>query len=342
MKAAVYLDKNVLKIMELEDPKPSSNEVVVKVKATGICTTDLKILSGFSPHYKGPFILGHEVAGVVHEVGENVSEVSVGMNVTIYPIAACGMCYFCREGLTNLCEYEVGFGHGIDGSFAEYVKVPERIVKLGGIVEIGDVSYEEGSITEPLSCAINSIEKCNLKPKNWVLIVGCGPMGLLNMMTAKYFKAKTIVTDFVEHRLDYARRLGADRTVNPKKENLESVVNGITSGRGVDSIIIATGDPRAIKENMRFIRKGGVINIFGGPPLGSIIAVTPRWIHYSEITLTGSFASTISQFKRAVRIIRENEINVKPIITHKFKLNEIFNAVDLALKKEMLKGCIIF
>jgi L-iditol 2-dehydrogenase len=342
LKAAVYLAKDLLKIMDVKYPKPGSKEVVVKVKAAGICTTDLKILSGAAPQYRVPFILGHEVAGVVHEVGESVGEIAAGMRVAIYPIAACGSCYFCQRGMINLCENEIGFGHGIDGGFAEYVRVPEKIVRLGGIVEIKGLSYEEGVMIEPLSCAVNSIEKCRIRKDDLVLIVGCGPMGLLNLMVAKSYGSKVVSCDLLDRRLKMAERLGADYVANPQQEDLRTVVNRLTNGRGVDALIVAVGDPKLVEGYHKMVRKGGIVNVFGGPPKGSLITLDPRFIHYSEVSITGSFASSIDHYKAAKELIKSKKVDVKSLVTHRFSLDKILDAVKLASRAEMLKGCIVF
>lgn len=343
MKAAVVYGKDDIRIEEYPEPKAGQGEVVVKIKASGICATDIKTLLGQGLPKNLPTILGHEVVGEIWELGEGVQGYRIGQRVAVYPIAVCGECYYCNRGRHNLCMKEFGLGHGIDGGFAEYVKLPSQIINAGGVLELGeDLSYEKAVLAEPLSCGLAALKANRVRPGDKVVVVGAGPMGLIHLKVSKWAGATVIMADVLDKRLDIAAKMGADFCINATKKDILKEVMDITDGAGAEVVITSLGIPKVIEDSLKLVRNGGVLNIFGGPPAGQTITVDPRWLHYSEIVLTGSFASTPEDFKKALHMIARNEIMVEDLISDRFTLDNMLDAVERAKKQDMIKGIVLF
>jgi len=343
MKAAVVYGKDDIRIEEYPLPQAGPGEVVIRIRASGICATDVKTLLGQGIPKNLPTILGHEVAGEICQLGESVKGFSEGDRVAVYPIAVCGECYYCKDGRHNLCMKEFGLGHGIDGGFAEYVKLPKQIVDIGGIVKIPDgLSYEKAVVAEPLSCGLAALRANKVKPGDRVLVIGAGPMGLIHLKVSKWAGATVIMADLLEKRLKTAEQMGADFCIDVSQCNLEDKVKEITGGTGAEVVITSLGIPKVIEDSFKLVRNGGLINIFGGPPAGQPVTVDPRWIHYSEITITGTFASTPQDFKKALDVIASGEIYVEDLISDRFTLDNMLDAIDRAKKQEMIKGIVLF
>ena len=341
MRAAVLHGENDLRHEEVATPRAGQGEVVVQVKACGVCTTDVKTLSGEGTPRDLPVILGHEVAGLLHELGEGVEGLTVGQRVAVYPRAFCGECFYCRQGRHSLCLDQFGLAHGVDGGFAENVLIPERLVNLGGVIPIEDsLDYDLAAMTEPLSCCFSAFRSAGIGRDDWVSIVGAGPMGLLHLLLAKSLGIHTIVTDIIPERLEKAHELGAEHVINGNKDNPVQKVQSITS-IGADLVITALGATEAIEQNLPMVRNGGVFNIFGGPPRGSSIAIDPRWLHYGEIILTGTHGSSLSDFQQALKLISTGELDVQPVISHRVGLDDLLGVVQKIRKHELLKAVVL-
>jgi L-iditol 2-dehydrogenase len=341
MRAAVLHGKNDLRYQEVATPHAGLGEVVVRVKACGICAIDVKILAGDSSPRILPTILGHEVAGLVHELGDGVEEFGVGQRVATYPIASCGECFYCRQGRHNLCINEFGLAHGADGGFAEYVKIPRSLVKLGGVVPIGDsLTFELAAMAEPLSCCLSAFRSAALAQEAWVVIVGAGPLGLLHLLTARSQGLRTIVADIIPERLETAREIGAELVIDSAKSDPVSAIQSAT-GIGADLVIMALGAPEVIEKSLPLVRKGGIFNIFGGPPRGSRLTIDPRWLHYGEIVLTGTSGSTLADYQRALCLIANGEVDVRPVISHRVGLDDLLDTVEKVRKHEVLKAIML-
>ncbi|SFH15641.1 2-desacetyl-2-hydroxyethyl bacteriochlorophyllide A dehydrogenase [Desulfotomaculum arcticum] len=342
MKAAVVYGINDIRIQEVARPEPGAGEVVVKVRASGICATDVKMLLGQGLPKNLPAILGHEVAGEIFSVGPEVVGLQPGQRVAVYPIAVCGDCYFCRRGRHNLCEREFGLAHGIDGGFAEYVRIPRQIIDIQGVCELSpSIAFEQAAMAEPLSCCLAAARQGKVQSGDTVAIVGAGPMGLFHLKVARHLGARAIVADLNHARLDIARRMGADLCINTQRNNFIDEVRRFTEGRGADMVIAALGIPPVMEQCLPAVRQGGTFNIFGGPPAGQQLTIDPRWLHYGEINLTGTFASTPLDFQRALAAITSGEIEVRDMISHRFKLDNMLDAVEQVRKQSMIKGVVI-
>ncbi len=343
MKAAVVYRKNEIRITDMPRPRAGRGEAVVKVRASGICATDVKILSGARIPAELPAILGHEVAGTIVELGGGTegAGLHVGQRVAVYPIAACGECLYCRQGRNSLCVQEHGLGHGDDGGFAEYVRIPEEVVRLGGVIDIGEMPFDLAAMIEPTSCCIAAAEQCGTKAGDTVVVVGAGPLGLLHTIVSTAMGADVVCVDVNEDRLAKALSLGAKRVVNPENEDTAAVVGQLT-GVGADVVIAAVGFPQVMESYLPLVRNGGVFNIFGGTPRGEMMTVDPRWIHYGEVVLTGTFASSVNQFHRAFSFVGEHAEEIEAVISTRCGLDDILAAVRRVQKGEGTKSVLLF
>jgi L-iditol 2-dehydrogenase len=328
MLAAMIYGVKDLRVEEVLKPRVEHGEVLVKVKAATTCGTDLKIFQ--RGYVEGvirlPTVFGHEWAGEVVEVGEGISWPKVGMRVRAGNSAPCLRCRMCQRGSFNLCENMMWLW----GAYAEYIKVPARMV-LVNMQEIpAHVSFEEAAVTEPLACVLRGAEKANVKLGDSVAIIGAGPIGLLHLLTAKKMGAeKVIVTDLVDERLGFARSLGADETVNAGREDVVQRVKELTDGYGADVVIEAIGQPSTWEQALRSVRKGGTVLEFGGCPPNTEIKLSTELLHYGDVTVIGAFHTTPTHFKKALNLIASGTINVKPLITQRMPLTRIRDAFEM-------------
>jgi L-iditol 2-dehydrogenase len=337
MKAAMLYGVKDLKIEEIPKPKVAAGEVLVKVKAATTCGTDLKIFQrGYVEKVITlPTIFGHEWAGEVVEVGEDLEWPVKGMRVRAGNSAPCLRCAMCQKGKYNLCENMIWLW----GAYAEYIKVPARMV-LVNMQEIPrHVSFEEAAITEPLACVLHGVEEAHVKLGDTVAIVGAGPIGLLHLLTVKKMGAeKVLVIDLVEERLNVAEKLGADEAINAGKVDVAETVRKFTNGYGADVVIEAIGLSATWEQALKLVRKGGTVLEFGGCPPGTEIKVNAEMLHYGEVTVMGAFHTTPLHFRKALNLIASGTIDVKPLITRKMKLVNIREAFDiLATSKSEIK-----
>jgi len=328
MKAAMLYGVKDLRVQNVGMPEAGDGEILVRVKAATTCGTDLKIYQrGYvSGVIKLPTVFGHEWAGDVVEVGKGVPYFKKGMRVRAGNSSPCLRCYMCQRGEFNLCEDMMWLW----GGYAEYIKVPRRIVMLNTQEIPAHVSYEEAAVTEPLACVLHGVEEAGVKLGDTIAIVGAGPVGLLHLLiTKKVGASKVIISDTVEERLQLAQRLGADETINAKQKDTVEETKKLTSGYGADAVIEAIGMPATWEQALRMVRKGGTVLEFGGCPPGTEIKVSTEQLHYGETTILGAFHTTPSHFKKALNLIASGTINVKPLITNRMKLDDIKQAFEM-------------
>jgi len=328
MKAAMLYGIKDLRVEEVEVPEVEAGEVLVKVKAATTCGTDLKIFRrGYVEKVISlPTVFGHEWAGEVVEVGEGLEWPEKGMRARAGNSAPCLHCAMCQKGKYNLCENMVWLW----GAYAEYITVPARMV-LVNMQEIPQhVSYEEAAITEPLACVLHGAEEAGVKLGDTIAIIGAGPIGLLHVLIAKKKGAGEVISiDLVEERLNFAKKLGAEETINAGKENLVEKVKQLTGGYGADVVIEAIGLPETWEQALKVVRKGGTVLEFGGCPPRTEIKVSTELLHYGEVTVRGAFHATPLHFRKALNLIASRTIDVRPLITKKMRLEEIKEAFEI-------------
>jgi threonine dehydrogenase-like Zn-dependent dehydrogenase len=342
MKAAVVYGPDDVRIEEYADPVAGPGEVVVATKAAGICGKDVKMMLGEGLTDNLPAILGYDLAGEISETGEGVQGFAVGDPVAVYPMAVCGTCRYCRQKRHNLCENASGLGHGLNGAFAEHVRIPKEILDVGGLIRLdGEISFEDAAMAEPLSCTFAAARSNRMEDGQTVLIIGGGSMGLMHLKTAKWTGCEVIVADIVDTRLAMAEQMGADHLINSAKETLHEKVMQLTGGRGADVVIISIGIPDVIEDCLKLTGRGGACNIFGAAP-DTEVKIDPRWLHQQEISLTGTYASTPADFRKCLQLIKEEAIIVSDLISHRFTLDNFDEAMERAGTLEMVRGVITF
>lgn len=328
MKAAMLHGIKDLKIEDINVPEVKSGEVLVKVKAATTCGTDLKIFQrGYLEKViRLPTIFGHEWAGEVDEVGPGLEWPKKGMRIRAGNSAPCLHCAMCQRGKYNLCENMIWLW----GAYAEYIKIPSRMVLVNTQQIPQNVSYEEAAITEPLACVLHGVEEAGVKLGDSVAIIGAGPIGLLHLLTVKKLGAmKVMMIDLVDERLDFAQKLGADETVNGKRDNAVEKVRQAMDGYGADVVIEAIGLPATWEQALKLARKGGTVLEFGGCPPGTEIKVNAEQLHYGELTMLGTFHTTPLHFRRALDLIASRTIDVRSLVTRKMKLEDLKEAFEI-------------
>lgn len=342
MLAAVYYGPRDLRIEERVIPEVSSGDVLLKVISTGICGTDLRIYHG--SHRKYPSgtvrIPGHEVVGEVVKKGQQVEGTKVGERVFLAPNLGCGHCRQCISGHNNLCaDYEAP-GITFDGSFAEYLLVPEAAIKQGNLIPIDrDVDPAAAAMIEPFGCVLRGQDALKIQPGESVLVVGAGPIGIMHMLLARYRGAgKVFVSEVNPERLAQAESFDVDRAVNPKSENLSAVIAEETKGRWVDVVIVAAPAPRAQEQAVELVAIGGRINFFGGLPKDrSTIKLDSNLIHYKELVVTGTTACSTDDCRRAAEIINTGRIDLSMLIGARFPLKDVIDALQVMEQGKALK-----
>ncbi|MEM4573361.1 MAG: alcohol dehydrogenase catalytic domain-containing protein [Candidatus Caldarchaeum sp.] len=326
MKAAVYHGPNDVRVKDVEKPLAGRGEVVVKTYVTLTCGTDLKMFLRGHPFAKPPVVMGHEFAGVVTDVGEEVDWVSVGDEVVAANSAPCGYCSYCKLGRFNLCENleETIIGFSVDGAYAEYVKLPRRIVTFNLYRLPKGLEPRVAALLEPLACVVRGQRLSNIDVGDTVTVLGAGPIGLIHMLLARLSGArKTIVVDVNWNRLRFASELGADVVVNSMEEDAAKRVYDENGGLGSDVVIEAVGLPETWETAIKLARKGGTVLFFGGPPKGTKISGDTYAIHYGELTLQGSFHHTPQDVTRALRLLESGKLPFAKLITGEAKVDDI-------------------
>lgn len=328
--------KGNMEIRTADVPEPGSREVRIRVHAAGICGSDLHIYHWATQvPMNPPVIMGHEFSGVIDKVGEEITGWAAGDRVTGEPsYSVCGQCMHCNCGAYNLCLQRKVLGFWTDGAFAEYIVVPgHRLHKLPE-----NMSYSEGALTEPFACCVHAVsELTGVDPNETVLISGPGAIGLLALQVVKAHGARAIVTgtDIDKQRLDTAREMGADFTVNVETDNLGELVNDLTGGFGADTVFECSGSQPAVISGFELIRKRGKytqIGLFGKP-----ITFDFEKIAYKELQVTGSFAQKWSAWKKALNFFREGKVKLQPLISQELPLAEWETGFQLLTRKEGLK-----
>lgn len=327
MRAAVLHGREDIRIEQVPIPKAAVGELVVRVGAALTCGTDLKV---FRRGYHArmivpPALFGHELAGTVVEAGEGVSEFSTGDRVVALNSAPCGECYFCLHGQENLCD-DLIFNNG---AYAEFIKIPERIVSKNTLVIPENVPLEHAALTEPLACAVHGLEDSAPRKGDIVAVIGGGPLGLMILHVAALAGFETISIVKHDGQVEAARQLGATHVVQcatVRKAIRET--RALTPGdRGVDVAIEAVGTPETWQEAVELVRKGGTVNFFGGCAANTHVTLDTNRIHYSDITLRATFHHTPAICRKALALIAGGRFQAGAFITghaHLYELNRVF------------------
>lgn len=339
MKATMYYSQRDIRIEEMPTPKIREDEVLVKMKACGICGSDLM---EWYLKTRAPLVLGHEPAGVIAKKGKKVRNFDAGDRVFVHHHVACLSCHYCKHGDYTLCDQF----HNTNikpGGLAEYFKVPAPNLQIDTLKIPEEMSFEEATLIEPIGCCMRALKKCNLQKGDSVAVIGAGATGIIHTVLAKIFGAtKTIVSDLIDYRLKVAKKFGADIVVNSEKENLTDIVKAETEGRGVDVAVVTAPSLEAYKAGLGVIRKGGKLCVFAPTDPGKYLQVSPKELFFSEIQIIPSYSTSHLETREALKLIKARKIKVKELITHRFPLKDAAKAFETALKnKESLKVIVL-
>lgn len=336
---------NDIRLDEVPVPQINEDEILLKTDAAAICGTDVRMwlngAAGASEEH--PLILGHEFSGTIVEVGKNVPFYQKGMQVAMQPNIGCGICDRCVDGKFHLCDNYRAFGINMDGAFAEYVKIPADAVVRGNLMVLPKgVTPAEAAVTEPLSCAYNGFTKCFVKPGEYAMVVGAGPIGFSHAMLLHMAGAKVLMNDLSEQRLaDVKSRLPFVDTYSGN--DLAGFVKEWTLGRGLDVAITACPVPAVQAAVLPMMNYGGRVNFFGGIPAAKQpVAIDTNQIHYHELYVTGSTRSSIAQFRKTLEFVAQGLLPVKSMITDHYALSDILTAFDNARQARGIKHVIDF
>jgi L-iditol 2-dehydrogenase len=339
MKAVVYLGPGELSYEDVEVPQVGPGELLVRTKAALTCGTDVKTYRRGHHLMEPPMLFGHEFAGDVAQIGEGVTSFAEGMRVVAANSAPCGSCFFCQRGRHNLCE-DILFNWG---AFAEYVKVPARIVQTNMYEIPPELEYEEAALLEPLACVALGNEAAGISPGDTVVIAGGGgPIGLMHLQLAKHAGAEqAVVIDLKDSRLQLAQQLGATHVINSGREDPVEAVKDLTRGRGADVTIETAGLPDVWKMSLELVRKGGTVVLFGGCPTGSQISVDTDRVHYHELTIRGVFHHTPKTVAKALQLLSAGVVDASRLISGRLPLRDTRIALEKVMAGEAVKMAII-
>jgi L-iditol 2-dehydrogenase len=342
MIAARYTQCGELKIAETPMPRAGAGDLLLKVEAASICGTDVKIARhGHRKLADGQTItLGHEFVGRIVEVGTNVKGWRSGQRVGVAPNVGCGRCEMCGRGMANMCPEFLAFGINFDGAHAEYVRVPAAALEQGNVMEIAEaMPAEEATLAEPLSCAVNGLRVSRLELGDIVVVFGAGPMGLLNMMCARISGASAVgVVDVNAFRLEKAKELGADWTIDSSKQSVTEAVNAKTNGHGADVIILAAAVGALQQLAVSLLAPFGRLCLFAGLPRGdSQITLDTNEIHYKNLVVTGMTGGSPSDYRIALRLMETGRINARAVVSDVFAMNDLKKAYEAAMSGNSMK-----
>jgi len=344
MLAAVLTAPDDLAPRELPRPSPGLGEVLVRVGANTLCGTDLRIMTGQKTGgVRLPVVLGHETAGRVAEVGPGVRGYEEGDAVAMCPAIPCLRCWECRHDLENMCANQRIMGYAVNGGLAEWMVVPAEAVRAGCLfVSRGDLPMEALALAEPLACVVLGQRWVGVRPDDAVLIMGAGPIGLLHLQLALLAGAReVIVSQPSPTRRARAVRLGATRAVDPGAEDLSAVVAEHTEGRGVDVSILCVGRPELVNQAIRLTRKGGGVSLFAGLGGEGWAEVEANLIHYRQVRVSGTSNARRADYETAVRLLEAGRIDGAGLVTHRFGLPDVAEAIGMVGHPDALKVAVL-
>lgn len=339
MKCTVFYGKNNIKVETRPIPQVKDSDVLVKVKACGICGTDLGMYNGRIAYKEEAVgkIFGHELTGVIQERGEKVTDYQIEDRVVIMPTFSCGKCFYCKTGNENLCPNRIDIGDSIDGGYAEYIRVPQKL-----LFRLPDkVGFEEGTLlADCVPTPIHAIGKfAGIKVGDRVAVWGTGGQGYCALQIAKLNGANVTVVGRRKEKLKLAKEIGADFTIDIESEDVLQRIKELTDGRRVDISIEAAGYPKAITQALACVRPGGRVIVVGlqKPQLCDL-----EDMGWNEKSIIGSQWTTEPDFNLGVRLAGEGKLKLKPLVTHTFSMDQIEKAFNLLTeRKEMVIKVVI-
>jgi len=323
---AAFAGSGRVEVREADMPEAQTGGVVVRMRACGICGSDLEKVYGM--YSKPSMRLGHEPAGTVESVGGDAGGLRAGDRVFTHHHVSCGSCRHCARGEETLCATYSSTNLSPCG-LAEHYAVPALNVARGGVLRLPDhVTFEQAAMVEPLACCLRAWDALECGEGDTVSVLGCGPTGIMHSMIARSRGIAAVCTDTNDYRVDFARELGATEAVRPERG--ADCVRGATGGRGADAVIVATGSARAIADGVGMAREGGTVMLFGVPPRGSTVELDAGDLYARGVGVRSSYAASDADTRRALGMIADGRIDVARLITHRYRLAEAGEAFERA------------
>lgn len=337
MRAAVYTEPRKI-VFDPNYPDPEMGDgVMIRMKSSGVCATDIKAFKGLRFGMEPPTVLGHEFAGEVIE--STMKEYEVGDHVSAAPYAGCGFCNYCLDEHEELCKNKV---FTTNGCFAEKLFIPRELMEKTGWKINPDVSYKEAALAEPLACIILSLKSCHWQPGWTIMVVGGGFMGILHVILAKTWGAtKIILSEPNAQRRTFAEKLGAIVCDPTKIENIADFARENTGGIGPHVVIASIANEQVVESAFDCPRAGGYYHMFGGLPKKSMINIPAFLTHYKEVALVGTSGFRTKDYRLAAELINTKKIDLDPVLSSSFSLDQVGEAIERVEKQEILKAMIV-
>ena len=333
MRAGVYREKGVVRVEEVPVPEVGPGEVLIKVAACGICGTDIKKI--FHAYVPAPQILGHELAGTIVAVGPGVTKWRVGDRVMSFHHIPCGACFYCERRLFSQCaQYKTtGLTGGFTpngGGFGEYVKAMPWVAERGIVALPDEVSFEEATFLEPINTIVKAVQKARIAAGETVLIAGCGPIGLQLLMVARLQGARIFTSDPMAVRREKSISLGALESFDPTNGKLSEAVKTRTEGRGADAVLVAVAHPSVVVDALAAARPGGRVLLFAANDPVTKIEFPAAAVGIDEKEILGSYSAAVDIQQEAADLVLQKKIPVMEIVSHRYPLDRIQEALELA------------
>ena len=336
MKASVYTGTRKIEVRQVDVPKISEDEVLLKIQACGVCGTD--IVKYQYDLVKPPVVLGHEVAGTIEKVGRNVTKFKVGDRVVVAHHTPCYSCHFCKHGSVSMCE--TFKRSNLDpGGFAEYLRIPAPHVQMTAHKIPDSMTYDEAIFMEPLACILRKKKRANLQQKDSALIIGLGSVGLMTAMALKSMGMKVFATDLKEDRIALAKKHGIDWAATPSA-NLKSEIESRTNPKGVDLVVLTAGNEKVYSDSIKYIRDGGAVSIFAGMGPEAKLEFNINELYKREVTVYSSYSPSPIELMEALQMIQNKEVDVRALTPKKFSLDQVEEAI-LAVQNQQVYKAII-
>ena len=342
MRAGVYREKGVVRVEEVPVPEVGDGEVLIKVAACGICGTDIKKI--FQRYVEPPQILGHELAGTVVAVGRGVTKWKLGDRVMSFHHVPCGNCFYCKNRLFSQCkQYKTtGLTGGFTpngGGFGQYVKAMPWVAERGIVALPNNVGFEEATFIEPINTIVKAVQKARVQNGETVLVVGCGPIGLQLLMVTKTLGARIYTSDPMATRRAVSMKLGAVESFDPTSGKLVAEMRARSEGRGADAVLVAVAHPAVVVEALAAARPGGRVLLFAANDPVTKIEFPAAAVGIDEKEILGSYSAAVDIQESAGALVLEKKLPVMDIVTHRFPLARIQEALELAARptEESLK-----
>jgi L-iditol 2-dehydrogenase len=341
MRAAVLHGREDVRIEDVPVPRLEPGDVLIETRAALTCGTDGKV---FRRGYHArmlvpPALFGHEVSGIVAEVGPGPHGIEPGASVVAANSAPCGDCEYCLKGRETLCDDLLFW----NGAYAEFVRIPARVARRNLLRLPEGLGFREAAITEPLACVVRGIEESRIVPGETVAIIGVGPIGLMLVALAHIRGARVVAVGRRADRLKLAREMGADATVmlGPRDDLGDLVKRESPEGRGPHVVFEAAGAPDASEAAIRAVRKGGLVNLFAGCPADSLVGIDAQRVHYEELTITSTFHHTPQDIREALRLLGTGTMDPRSLITAEAPLEALPQVLGSMAQGDGLKTMIV-